>query len=450
MERQCRRLHWHFVHHEAVGLFDAVAVAHAPREGIIERPFDSRESADQREPQPGTSRGKRSYATFAQTTFPDDSDSGMWCKQSAKIVANSFPNKYPSELPSIFVDAIRTTLMIKHPEMSKAEILAYEERISQSLSKNSWNRYVAGWKSYAKFLTEEGKRFSWPVNELQLQSYVAWADRSAHISPATIKAYISALSKVQQLLGFNAINVHDDPIIVAYLKGMENAKLYSGKRPIRHTAITFDILKVLGHQIRLCDWTVDSKTVIWAAALVAFWGSFRLGEILSPSPMAFNFYETLLWSDVTFRPDGSVMIHLKSTKTKTFPGQIVDLFPFHIETCCPVKALKKLFSLLPQTAGRFIPVFKFSNGKNLTSQIFMDTVKNLLQSLQIDTSALTGHSFRAGIPSLLATAHDSDTVTAIQTWGRWTSDAYKTYLRLRTEQRRHVFHKIASLFPNSR
>ena len=44
--------------------------------------------------------------------------------------------------------------------------------------------------------------------------------------------------------------------------------------------------------------------MVWAASLTAFFGSFRLGEIL-PKSENYDVEETLVWSDVKFRNEDS-------------------------------------------------------------------------------------------------------------------------------------------------
>ena len=47
--------------------------------------------------------------------------------------------------------------------------------------------------------------------------------------------------------------------------------------------MTLELLKILGHEIAKTDWPENSKQVLWCACTTAFFGSFRLGEILPKS-----------------------------------------------------------------------------------------------------------------------------------------------------------------------
>ena len=79
--------------------------------------------------------------------------------------------------------------------------------------------------------------------------------------------------------------------------------------------MTLPLLRILGHQISNSGWKSDSKQVFWTAAEIAFFGSFRFGEILCLKETYFNSDECLLWEDILFSED-SVTIHVKIPKTE--------------------------------------------------------------------------------------------------------------------------------------
>jgi len=193
--------------------------------------------------------------------------------------------------------------------------------------------------------------------------------------------------------------------------------------------MTLPLLKIVGHQIAKLNWSACSKLILWGACTLAFFGSLRLGEILAPTENCYNPLETLLWSDLKFRSDGSILLHVKIDKSKNKNGSYVDIFSFDVKGCCPVKTLTSLQKLCENSND---PVFVFKNGKLLTPKIMQ----------------ISGHSFRAGIPSALASdpkaAKDSD----IKAWGRWSSDSYLLYTRLKLNQKKILFEKIVAVLIN--
>ena len=212
--------------------------------------------------------------------------------------------------------------------------------------------------------------------------------------------------------------------------------------------MTLPILKILGHQISLSQWSENSKQVFWTACTTAFFGSFRLGEILPANESKISPEDTLLWKDIKFVSENHVLIHVKNCKTKTLGGEYVDLFSFPGQGVCPVKALKKLRESSQSDSDS--PVFCFNTGVGLTLRSLNNTMRNLLESkLGEESKQFSGHSFRAGIPAALAKHPELSSSDEIMGWGRWKSSAYLSYTRLKADQRKKVFSKIVTVLNNS-
>ncbi len=72
---------------------------------------------------------------------------------------------------------------------------------------------------------------------------------------------------------------------------------------------------------------------------MAYFGSFRMGEILSKSKGGEP--ENLNWGHVNFRPDGSALLNIRFPKIiKNVQGDFVDIFGLEGKDYCPVKCLK--------------------------------------------------------------------------------------------------------------
>ncbi len=229
---------------------------------------------------------------------------------------------------------------------------------------------------------------------------------------------------------------------------MENAAPSDTPKKRFRMPITFDLLQLIGKRVSETKWSDTSKTAFWAVCLVAFWGSFRLGELLPYSPQNFDVHNDLLWSDVVFTSQGHMMVKLKAPKISAFSNCTVDLFPLKAKEYCPVFQLKSLLSL--QIKNNIFnmngPVFQLTQKAALTKGNFNKTLQSLVSSLGIlgPDEFISGHSFRCAIPSILAKNPEAITDFEIQAWGRWNSDAYKVYTKLKTEQKREIFRKIVT------
>ena len=166
--------------------------------------------------------------------------------------------------------------------------------------------------------------------------------------------------------------------------------------------MTLELLKILGHEIAKTDWPGNSKQVLWCACTTAFFGSFRLGEILPKSEYNAHPSDTLLWKDINVISSDHVLIHVKVTKSRSKQGGYVDMFGFQGHEVCPVKTLLAL-KRLSVNNGPDCPVFSFNSGKNLTLNNLNDTVRKLREvHLGPDIRQFSSHSLRAAIPAVLA------------------------------------------------
>jgi hypothetical protein len=228
----------------------------------------------------------------------------------------------------------------------------------------------------------------------------------------------------------------------ALIRGAENLRLYDLPAKETRKVMTLPLLKILGHALASCDWSADSVQIFWTCSLLMFFGSLRIGEVLPPSSNKFNSFETLLWKDVIFRKD-SVLVHIKIPKSKNPQGDYIDIFEFKGHGCCPVSALRTLRNSRVSTLHPDFPVFQFISGKFLTPNLFNSCLKDLLRPwLGASADSLSAHSFRAALPSALATDPSSLMSTDLKLWGRWHSASYSLYTRLKYDQKKSLFDKI--------
>jgi len=212
--------------------------------------------------------------------------------------------------------------------------------------------------------------------------------------------------------------------------------------------MSLPLLKILGHEISKTDWSSNSKQVFWTACTLAFFGSFRMGELLPQKAKNNCLEDTLLWKDIKLYDDDHILVHVKTSKCNK-SGEFVDIFGYEGEGICPVKAVKKLKETLSNIDPN-TPVFMFNSGMGLTLKNFNDTVRSLLEPhLGLVSKQISGHSFRAAIPAVLAKYPDISNSTEIMGWGRWKSSAYLVYTRLKVDQRRKIFKTITKLLKQS-
>ena len=90
-----------------------------------------------------------------------------------------------------------------------------------------------------------------------------------------------------------------DQLIIGTCKQLRGAHKEVSKKTKR--AISMDMLKLLEHSIAIQDsWSIHKKSPRWSVVLVAWWGSFRIGELLLKLRHQFDAKKDLLVSDVKF------------------------------------------------------------------------------------------------------------------------------------------------------
>jgi hypothetical protein len=315
--------------------------------------------------------------------------------------------------------------------------------IRASLSTSSWNKHLSAIHCFNDF--RKMHKINSPLQNTDICNFINFVLNTKKLRHSTAKSYVSSLEFYLKLQNLDS-SCCNDLLVKSMLKGAENLELYNEITKNCRRAMSFPLLKILSHCIASKSWPELDKQCFWTAFTVAFYGSFRFGELVSESAKSYNKKETLLWSDVVFGNDFAV-IHIKISKNKIKKGEYIDLFLQKDNHYCPVKALLRLKKLTDTTHNT--PVFRLTNGELLTSSRINTTLYELLLPVIGETAKLiTGHSFRAALASALATRPDIASSEEVQAWGRWSSNSFLLYTRLKLNQKRIIFNKIVSVLKN--
>ena len=109
-----------------------------------------------------------------------------------------------------------------------------------------------------------------------------------------------------------------------------------------------------------------------------------------------------------------VTLLLRRSKTDPFGAGTQLHIGRTFNAICLVSALLSYLALRPQTPG---PLFVFQNGTPLSRASLVSHLRDALQSIGLDATNFSGHSFRIGAASTAAKAGFSDSF--IKTLGRW-------------------------------
>jgi hypothetical protein len=317
--------------------------------------------------------------------------------------------------------------------------------ICASNSLASWKKHAAALNCFKKFLSVKNLQCEWPISAKILEQFIVFSSQTQKLKHDTIKSYLSSLNFYQKLRG---LEPEKSFISTVMLKGIKNLEFYQDLIKPARKAMTMPVLKLLSHAIATSDWSKTCKQVYWTAFSVAFFGSFRFGELLSTTATSFNISETLMWRDVVFEEDAAIL-HVKIPKSKNEKGEFIELFEISDNRYCPVSALKRLKAISKFSCDPNSPVFRFDDGTMLSSYFLNKTLVSLLTPVLGETAKMfSGHSFRAGVPSALANSPEIASDSEIMLWGRWSSRSYKLYMRLNSKQKRHIYKKLLMAINN--
>lgn len=215
------------------------------------------------------------------------------------------------------------------------------------------------------------------------------------------------------------------PILKRVQAGISRTRALKGTPTRIRLPITVRILEAIQHS--LATSTNPDKGVLWAVSASAFFGFFRLGELLQESSTQFNPATSLAWGDVAVDSHANpkmIQFHLKVSKCDQF-GAGSDIVVGRTDSpLCPVAAILKYIEVRGDTPG---PFFVDSSHKALTKQKFVSQIRIILNSIGLQQDQYAGHSFRIGAATTAALAGVED--STIQTLGRWHSAAFLQYIR---------------------
>ncbi len=122
-------------------------------------------------------------------------------------------------------------------------------------------------------------------------------------------------------------------------------------------------------------------------------------------------------------------VRIKASKTNPFRLGFSLFIGRVASDLCPVSAM--LAYLVARGKGEG-PLLHFSDGRPLTRQRLVSTVKDALDKAVVDPGHYSGHSFRIGAATTAA-ARGLENST-VRTLGRWKSLAYLDYIKIPREQ----------------
>ncbi len=286
--------------------------------------------------------------------------------------------------------------------------------------------YAAAMKRFTSFCTKYNIGEPFPVSEKSLCSFAAHLAEEG-LAPQTCKSYLAAVRNTQLSLGLPDPREQSSlPVLKRVLTGISRAKRPNAKPPRIRLPNTFRLLEKIHHF--LMGSSNAEKIVIWAVACTAFFGFFRLGELLPMSDPTGSVPKGIAWGDVALDNrvhPSMIQIHLTTSKCDQAGKGVDTMVGLTDHTVCPVTAILDYIEVRSSRPG---PFFQTTNGKAVTKPRFVQHIRETLQSMGFPQEDFAGHSFRIGAATTAALCGVED--STIQTLGRWKSSAFSRYVRI--------------------
>lgn len=209
-------------------------------------------------------------------------------------------------------------------------------------------------------------------------------------------------------------------IIQKLLEGCSRCRgVKDNRRPITKLVL----LAVLEALPKVCYNVYETK-LFNAIFTLAYFGLFRVSELVATSVISSN--RQIQVQDIVISANlSSVSVRLTRFKTnQKGPPVTLKILDESNSSVCPVHALQNYLRLRGTYSG---PLFCHGTGVPVTRHQFSAVLVKCMQHTSFDYNSYKSHSFRIGRATDLATSGLPASV--IMKMGRWSSDAYKGYIR---------------------
>ncbi len=321
----------------------------------------------------------------------------------------------PKPSTSIF----RTNISINHP--LKPLLDKSLDTILQAVSPRTLQTYVTAWKCFKSF-----HLLYIPFPEftlLSITSFISFLNSIKSLQVSSIKSYISGIQFFHKLLyGAPSPEINNSQTALL-IRGIQRSRPI---RPDSRLPITLDILTKCIHALRTCYQTPSTARTLDTMFILAFFGFLRCAELTTSSKFDPAINPTI--SDLTVLDSETISFLIKQSKTDQVKKVILFTFSISRHLSNLTKAVREYLHLrISQAKSPLEPLFLDHAGKPVSRTWFQKQLKSVLLLAGISAANFSSHSFRIGAAT--SAAQKGLTKHQIQTLGRWSSEAFQSYIR---------------------
>ena len=130
------------------------------------------------------------------------------------------------------------------PSHSREVDLNIQDRIRASVSDSTWAKYDVAWNCLMEFFATRNSQCTLSLPHPLILEFLAWADLTKSLAPSTLRNYLSSLSRIQILLGFEGIKLKSEPLADSFLRGAEARPKPSRRPRAVRRAVSLPLLQI--------------------------------------------------------------------------------------------------------------------------------------------------------------------------------------------------------------
>ena len=301
-----------------------------------------------------------------------------------------------------------------------------------SLATATWRKYGTATNHLDRASKELNMNFTFPFDVSMTLTFVGYLIKRG-LQADTIESYLSGIRQAHITKGLLPHCLKPD-FVKCVLTGLGNLG-NSNNEKVERLPVTIEDLKSFRIELGKLNLPWQDKILLWTICTWCFAGSFRIHELLPVKETEYDPTTTLTHGDVRLtkvKHNSKIvevlMVNIKNPKEGKGKSVVVELFANNT-FWCPVKAYKKLIKTWG-SKPKFNTIWaKRCDGRFLTGRYFNDVLKIISAKRALLRGGIfRSHSFRAGIPSLMARAGYPE--NEIQRQGRWRSSAFLVYCKM--------------------
>ena len=348
--------------------------------------------------------------------------------------------RYTDPIP--ITDQHLLSLKQSHPSATTEDLKSILSIMGTSMTK----AYKSSVKSATNAITKVMGNTDWLTNPQE-------GDRAIILSRLA-KTKLKNKTAIQYLKTYEtALNLNGKtaPPTSAVFRRMKTALLKNSVNPVddivaqHRKAYSLDSLRLASSAFAAMAnrgfWSSLKAQQFHTILVLAFWGRFRMGEILPTANNNVIREETLLLLDVKFHTDADnklfLRIWLRKEKAVSGPaGNVIEIpkLPKHLADICAYRAMKSYVEMA-KTYGldTLDPLFTRPDHTSMTGARFKKgvdfAIAQYLPNNKELYADLKNHSLRSGIPTMCQENDIHIDEDILKLLGRWSSPAYKAYMK---------------------